>query len=60
MERQLLRYLTSGDSFFTEKDDRYITAVAGQEGVKVKTQRYTALDKESNKKLVYLTKVIIL
>lgn len=60
MERQMLRLLKSGESFFTTKDDRNITAIAGQEGVKVKTERYTALDKASNKKLEHLVKVTIM
>jgi len=56
----MLRLLKSGESFFTTKDDRNITAIAGQEGVKVKTERYTALDKASNKKLEHIVKVAIM
>ena len=60
MERQMLRLLKSGESFFTSKDDRNITAVAGQVGVKVKTEKYLAIDRGTTKKFEYILKVTIL
>ena len=60
MERQMLRLLKSGESFFTSKDDRNITAVAGQVGVKVKTEKYLAIDRATTKKFEYILKVTIL
>ena len=43
-EKYFIETLSSGESFFSSKPDRYITAVAHYNGKKVKTERMIAID----------------
>lgn len=59
MEGKLIKDGKTGDVFFTYKADRIMTALATYYGKKILTERYTAIDKATNKKLEHLTKVTI-
>ena len=59
MEGKLIRDGKSGESFFTYKDDKIMTGLATYYQKKIVTERYTAIDKATNKKLEHITKVTI-
>ena len=60
MESISLKNLKKGECFFTTKEDKTITALAVYYNIKVKTERYTAIDKSTNTKIEKLVKVTIL
>lgn len=54
-----LKNLKKGQSFYTHKPDKDITAISSYHGVKVKTERMFALD-ANHSRIETLTKVTLL
>jgi hypothetical protein len=42
-ELYMMQTLKAGDSFYTEKPDRHLTAIAHYYGIKIKTERVIAV-----------------
>ncbi len=60
MEVFALHNLKSGQSFYTSKQDKDMTAIASYYKIKVKTERMVAIDTTRHEKIEFITKVTIL
>lgn len=60
MEAICLTTLVPGDSFFSYKKDKDITAIASYYKIKIATERITAIDSKTNSTIEKITKVTLL
>lgn len=55
-----LRNYRKGQVFFSSKSSKDLQSISAHEKVKISTEKMTAIDTMSNKKIEFLTKVTIL
>ena len=60
IETFAMRNYKKGQVFYSHKEDKYLTAIASHEKVKIKTERMVAMDSEKHKRIEFITKVTIL
>lgn len=54
-----LKNSSIGESFWTERSNNMMTAMASQVGVKINCEKYVAIDNRTTSRLTTLTKVTI-
>lgn len=59
VESIAMEKLKSGQTFYTSKLDKHITAIATQKGIKVTTERMIAIDSPKHSRIERITKVTI-